>query len=119
MNEIALVLLCVAMLLVQKTRVTLSTIGYKTKAEVITTWSPASTRASGNLVGFVFLALRNNSFLLIGHFFICKSPFSFGIWRLFQFVAFQTFRDRIHSSLHSEQRVKWIIQSPSSIYVRG
>lgn len=119
LNEIALVLLCVAMLLVQKTRVTLSTIGYKTKVEVITTWSPASTRASVNLVGFVFLALQNNPFLLIGHFFICKSPFSFGIWRLFQFVAFQTFRDRIHSSLHSEQRGKWIIQSPSSIYVRG
>ena len=89
MNEIALVLLCVAMLLVQKTRVTLSTIGYKTKVEVITTWSPASTRASGNLVGFVFLALQNNSFLLIGHFLFAKALSVSGFGDYFNLLLFR------------------------------
>lgn len=89
LNEIALVLLCVAMLLVQKTRVTLSTIGYKTKVEVITTWSPASTRASGNLVGFVFLALQNNSFLLIGHFLFAKALSVSGFGDYFNLLLFR------------------------------
>ena len=89
LNEIALVLLCVAMLLVQKTRVTLSTIGYKTKVEVITTWSPASTRANGNLVGFVFLALQNNSFLLIGHFLFAKALSVSGFGAYFNLLLFR------------------------------
>ena len=85
MNEIALVLLCVAMLLVQKTRVTLSTIGYKTKVEVITT---RITR-SGNLVGFVFLALQNNSFLLIGHFLFAKALSVSGFGDCFNLLLFR------------------------------
>ena len=62
LNEIALVLLCVAMLLVQKTRVTLSTIGYKTKVEVITTWSPASPAVA------IWLALCSWLFKIIPFF---------------------------------------------------
>lgn len=105
LNEIALVLLCVAMLLVQKTRVILSTIGYKTKFEAITTWSPAFTRASGNLVGFVFLALQNISFLLIGHSFAkALSVSGFGDYfnlLLFRYLETEYIRHCIPSNVSS------------------
>ena len=105
MNEIALVLLCVAMLLVQKTRVILSTIGYKTKFEAITTWSPAFTRPSGNLVGFVFLALQNISFLLIGHSFAkALSVSGFGDYfnlLLFRYLETEYIRHCIPSNVSS------------------